>query len=137
MRKWTEKIDTSAHNDPDSILVTYNQVNPNCTSDHLETFMNVLVLECITLTRYRVGAHNLEIVKGRQGFSKVDREQRLCRCNEAIQTLRYFLLDCSVLEELRREIVFNSVEEFMKWPGAAAYIIKAAKLLKIEILTIK
>ena len=84
---------------------------------------------------YRVahGAHNLEIVKGSQSTVKVNREQRLCECKESIQTLRHFLIDCTMLENLRNGMNYDNVEEFLKSRGAASYIYQAAKLMKIEL----
>ena len=133
MQRWKDKINDAYQNDQDSTLGTYKQVNSNCNNDHLENYNTMFELERITLTRYRVGAHNLEIVKGRQSAVKVNREQRLCACKETIQTLRHFLIDCTMLENLRNGMNYDNVEEFLKSRGAASYIYQAAKLMKIEL----
>ena len=133
MVKWKLKITNAYNEDQDSILGTYKEVNENCTDEHLASYSTLLELERITLTRYRVGAHNLEIVKGRFSAVKVSREQRLCSCQLTVQTLRHFLLDCPLLANLRNGMNYNNVEEFLKSEEAPIFIIRAAKLLKIEL----
>ena len=133
IEKWKEKISDAYLTDQDSILGTYKQVNSKCNDEHLVNYKTMFELERITLTRYRVGAHNLEIVKGRYSAVKVNREERLCACLESIQTLRHFLLECPILENLRTGMNYNTVEDFITSNEAPSYIFQAAKILKIEI----
>ena len=133
VRKWKENIVTSSNEDANSKLGTYYDVNPDCKSDHNATYKDMLELERITLTRYRTGSHNLKIETGRHSYPKVPREQRVCKCNEAIQTLRHILFDCNLLRDFREFRTHDTIEEFFKWDGAANYLFNAAQVLKVEI----
>ena len=133
VRKWKESIITSSNEDANSKLGTYYDVNPDCKSEHNATYINMLELERITLSRYRTGSHNLKIETGRHSYPKIAREQRICKCNEAVQTLHHILFDCNLLRDLRECRTYNTTEEFFKWDGAATYLLRATKVLKIEI----
>ena len=132
-QSWKDKITRSLHDDPDSVLGTYAEVNPNCISDHIRSYNNMLELERVTITRYRTGSHNLKIEKGRHAYPKIPREQRLCTCNDNVQSLRHILFECTLLDDLRRNATFTSTEEFFKWNGAANYIFTVAKRLKVQL----
>ena len=59
--------------------------------------------------------------------------ERVCKCNEAVQTLRHILFDCKSLN-LREFRTYNTTEEFFKWNGAAKYLIKATKVLRYDFI---
>ena len=127
---WKQKLEDNAREDIDSKLGTYYDINPNCNSEHMKNYIDMLELERITLTRFRTGSHNLKIETGRH--NKIQREQRLCKCNQSIQTLRHIILSCNLLDEIRPSDIFNSCENFFQWNGAANYLIKATKIFKIK-----
>ena len=133
VRKWKESIITSSNEDANSKLGTYYDVNPDCKSKHNATYINILELERITLTRYRTSSHNLKIETGRHSYPKIPREQRIYKCNEAVQTLHHILFDCNLLRDLWECRTYNTTEEFFKWDGAATYLLRATKVFKIEI----
>ena len=58
-----------------------------------------------------MAGHRLRIRTGR--FEHLQRNQRLCRCGEEIQTLHHVLFNCTLTESLRRSN-FNAInlEEF-------------------------
>ena len=93
---YEEKIRTAAELDSDSRLGTYLSVNPTLTKplyEHKLEFQRVLI------SRYRTGSHNLKIETGRVPYTP--REERWCRCNTGLQTVRHVLLHCPLLNELR------------------------------------
>ena len=130
---WRTKIEAKARDDADSKLGAYLDVNPNFRS--IDSYHeDILELERIILTRFRTGSHNLKIEIGRH--NKQERAQRLCKCNQQIQTLRHIIFECTLLDEIR-EIDFNELytttDEFFRSNEATVFLIKAMKILKVKI----
>ena len=117
-------------NDEDSKLGSYLTINPNFQTPTFRN--NLLEFERVTITRLRSGSHNLQIEKGRHRYPITQREQRLCKCGTAAQTVRHFLMECPLLQHLRNE-QYNSVHEFIKSGNIIYYIINGAKILHIEL----
>ena len=66
-------------------------------------------------TRFRLGSHRLKVETGR--WSRIPRERRLCLCGQ-VQDEMHTLLDCPLLNDLRREfshLNFNSLEDLMTY----------------------
>ena len=61
------------------------------------------------MTRYRTGSHYLKIESGRMQ-PRIAREERLCKCNNDIQTLEHCLLNCALLENIRAKYNVDSIE---------------------------
>ena len=95
-RNWELKIRNPNIEDENSKLGTYLIVNPlskTCGA------INVMETERITITRFRVGSHNLRIETGR--YENIPRNQRTCLCETGIQTIKHFFMECPVLTYLR------------------------------------
>ena len=60
--------------------------------------MNIPEFERIIVTRYRCGSHYLEIEKGR--YQRKQRDDRLCLCQENVQTMHHIVLHCPLLDTL-------------------------------------
>ena len=95
--KYEEKIRNDAANDLDSRLGTYLLINPTlekpCLKDKIE-------FQRVCITRYRTGSHNLLIEKGRRS-PQIPRDERICKCNNDIQTIKHVITDCHLLQDLR------------------------------------
>ena len=93
--KWTSKINNSFLVDKDSKLSTYKSVNPELTS----YVKNILIIEYERklITRYRCGAHNLWIETWK--WERIDREHRLCICNQCVQTLLHGITECPFMQQ--------------------------------------
>ena len=127
--KWTSKI-VNAANDIDSKLSRYKSINPNLIPHKDEK--GILEHERILITRYRCGAHNLRIETGR--WQRIDREQRLCQCNESVQTLLHVVTQCPLMRQ-HKLIGVNTLEDFFKldYEVIGNYICNISKVLKIKI----
>ena len=97
------------------------------------TKVNQMEFERNLITRFRTGCHNLHIEKGRHRNPVIPRDQRLCRCNTGIQTLKHFLLECPILNHLRTDNNLVSVAECITSEVIMKYIIEGVKVLKIEL----
>ena len=92
------KFEREGNIDPDSRLGAYLQCNPLLTCP---TSLPVFEPDRITVTRYRTGSHQLKIETGRFSVPHIPRDERLCPCFTAVQTLKHCLQDCPLLSSLR------------------------------------
>ena len=53
----------------------------------------------IVLTRMRVSSHRLKIETGR--WARIDREDRLCQCGQAVQDEKHVIVDCPLVQDIR------------------------------------
>ena len=128
---WKERISDAYEEDCDSKLGSYLTVNPLLKNPNVNYTRRTFELERILVTRFRTGSHNLRIETGRFCYPKVERQARLCLCNETVQTVTHVLINCPLLQHLRtREI--DSVERYFEWDGIYNFLITAVKVLKIE-----
>jgi hypothetical protein len=75
------KFNEAIEKDSNSKLGVYKLINPDLSKP---TYFDIPEFERTKITRYRCGAHYLEIEKGRMEGKK--REDRLCKCSD-VQTL--------------------------------------------------
>ena len=99
-REAKEKILQKLSDDPDSILGTYARINPELQSPAFYKEVSCHEVDRTIITRYRVGSHNLKIQNGRT--SDVERVNRLCSCQNDIQTIAHVLFDCPLTADLQR-----------------------------------
>ena len=125
----TRKINNAAEEDSESRLGVYRSVNPQLISPQ---YPPMLESERILISRYRCGSHSLRIETGRLCNPIIPREERLCKCNTAIQTLHHCLFDCPLLQHLYVLYDYATVEEAMNMDGIAILITKIEKILKIS-----
>ena len=78
------------------------------------------------MTRYRTGSHNLRIESGRTPY--IPREERLCSCNDDIQTVKHVLLDCRLLAGLRERYKVTNIEDGM---NNVCFLLEMEKVLAI------
>ena len=104
--KFSSKIHETAEADSDSKLGTYLTVNPTLSKPD---FTDKCEFQRVVSTRYRTGAHNLRIEKDRR-LPNSSREDRSCVCNSGIQTIKYVLLDCPMLDNIREKYGIVDVE---------------------------
>ena len=76
--------------------------------------------------------HDLRIESGRICNPIIPREERLCSCNTAVQSLQHCLFECPLLEHLYGEYQYVSIEEAMKADNIAIFLSKIEKVLKIS-----
>ena len=83
-----------------SRYTTYISINPELTVHPIYTTPLFLPeIHRIALTRLRLSSHHLRIETGR--WSRTPREQRLCVCQENIQTEEHVLLHCERTQPIR------------------------------------
>ena len=104
--KTAEKIKADATKDGDSRLGTYLRINPNLTKPD---YKNVLEFQRVSITRYRTGSHNLKTETGRR-HPRIEREERVCKCNTEVQTLEHCLFRCPLLGDIRTKYGITNVE---------------------------
>ena len=102
----TKEIIQNAGTDDRSRLGAYLMINPTLTKP---IYDDKLEFQRVVISRYRCGAHNLMIEKGRRQ-PRIPQEERLCTCNTGIQTMKHVLIDCPLLLELREEHNITDVE---------------------------
>ena len=120
-----DEISNIGNSDKDSRLGTYLEINPDLVKPR---YHGLFEFERVCITRYRTGAHNLRIETGRMNTPVVPREDRLCICNNDIQTLRHVLLICPLIAELRQKYNIETIEEAI---SNANFLIEMEKILKI------
>ena len=95
--------------------------NWNITVNTKKEFNFELYLECIksddirkTMSRFRLGSHNLEIESGRyNNVAREDRKCRLCSMN-SIESEYHFLLCCPKFHDRRQQFIDNY---YRSWPS--------------------
>ena len=76
------------------------------------------------LTKYRTGSHLLNIQKGR--YNRVDRNNRLCICNAAVQDLEHVIFYCKLTERIRAvNFDFTNLNDFFEDLFNAPCILRA------------
>ena len=123
------KINEKSNNDVESRLGVYLQVNPALTPPTQRS--DILEFERVLLTRYRCGSHNLMIEVGRLCNPKILREERLCKCNNGIQSLRHCLFECELLREVYEEHDYSTIEEAFNSSEIVALLVKIGKVLNV------
>ena len=104
--------DKIAHSDR-SKFVTYRTINPEFAVHRTYTrdIHNVTLIPeylRVDFTRMRLSSHRLRIETGR--WSRLPREQRLCRCG-AMQDEQHVLQDCALVQHIR-----DSYRKPVKYP---------------------
>lgn len=97
------KIRAASDEDCDSRLGAYILINPTLVKP---SYDEKLEFQRVCVTRYRTGSHNLKIEAGRTPY--IPREERYCRCNIGLQTVKHVLLECPLLIEIRER--YNVVD---------------------------
>ena len=125
---WKRKIDEKTTTDPNSKLAAYLQVNPQLVTPNCH---NKFELERILTTRYRTGSHNLRIETGRMRIPKTPREDRLCICEHAVQTLEHCIISCHLLNDIR-PAQFTSVSTAFESPHISQFLLEMEHILRIK-----
>ena len=93
------KIRAKHDSDRDSILGTYMRINPTLVQPKLYRDAHCNEYDRKIITKYRAGSHELSIQTGR--LAGAERHERLCTCQNEIQTLHHVLFNCSLTESIR------------------------------------
>ncbi len=99
-----------------SRCITYRSLNPDLLIH--EMYANSSCINekhRISTTRLRLGSHRLRVETGR--WSRTPVEQRLCSCNEDIQTEEHVLTSCSKTQDLRHnfpDLFFGNIAGLMQ-----------------------
>ena len=101
------------------------EVNPTLTKP---VYDDILEFQRIEKTRYRTGAHNLKIETGRRP-PKIERDERLCKCNTDIQTLKHCLLYCPLLTDAREMNHITTVENGVR---NTLYLMEMERILELK-----
>ena len=102
----TKEVIQNAEINENSKLGAYLAVNPRLEKPR---YNDKLEFQRVIITRYRCGAHNLLIEKGRRP-PQIPQEERLCKCNTYVQTLKHVIMDCPLLRGLREEHAILDIE---------------------------
>ena len=106
-----QNIREKANTDPGGILGTYSSINSTLVSPMFYHSYLCSEYERKILTKYRTGGHRLRIQTGR--FGGVSRDQRMCRCDDDIQSLHHVLFTCTLTESVRMtNFNVRNLEEF-------------------------
>ena len=88
---YKNKMITESDKNENSKLGTYYRINPS-----FEKFVpnpqTIMELERELVTRFRTGSHSLAIELAR--YSNVLSENRLCVCEQAVQTIWHIFMEC-------------------------------------------
>ena len=101
-----DKFEKAAREDSDSKLGTYLMINPELESPEYNLKIEY---QRVLITRYRTGSHNLRIEKDRR-FPNSKREDRVCRCNMGVQTVRHVIMDCPLLQSSRQKHGIDNIQ---------------------------
>ena len=86
--------------DINSLLGTYYRINPELKSPDFYEKPLCLESDRKIISQYRMGSHELRIQRGR--INGENRNQRLCTCNDGVQSVEHMLFFCSKTENIRR-----------------------------------
>ena len=75
------------------------QPEPELQENPIYRNPNIPEYNRISFSRIRLGSHHLKIETGR--WSRISRKNRLCQCNEGIQSEEHVLLKCKLTEHPR------------------------------------
>ena len=121
----TLKENRVPNQDIDSKLGSYLVVNPDLK---MPNHQEKLEFQRTCITRYRTGSHNLLIEKGRKN-PFIEREARLCKCNNGIQTIKHVIMNCHLLNEIRTEY---AVDDIPSGISNENFLIEMEKILDIK-----
>ena len=124
---WKEKFEASAE-DTNSKHGTYYCINPSLSSPK---YLSELVLETerTIITRFRCGSHSLKIETGRFARPIRPRYQRLCKCNQGIQTILHCLRDCPLTQPFISSS-YTNLQEIFDDTNIANNLFIVCKILK-------
>ena len=94
--KWRSSFE-AAHNDDDSRLGPYFEVNPSLSKPSYHSHL-LLETDRLLLSRFRYGSHSLFIEFGR--FHNIPRNERRCSCNMGVQSVLHCCRDCTLTQPL-------------------------------------
>ena len=118
-----QKINAESVIDNDSRLGSYLQVKPNLTKPN---YRNTMEFQRVYITRYRTGSHNLKIELGRS--PRIYREDRVCKCNSGVQTLRHCLLHCPLLADVQQAYQITDIENGVTKTG---FLLEMERILEL------
>lgn len=79
----------------------YRTLNPDLKIHAIYSNPEIKEHHRIAFTRARLSSHRLKIETGR--WSRIPRENRICQCNQNIQTEEHALLECPLTDHLRKD----------------------------------
>ena len=124
-KQYEQKINAESAIDNDSCLGSYPQVNPNLTKLN---YRNTMEFQRVSITRYRTGSHNLKIELGRRS-PRIYREDRVCKCNSGVQTLRHCLLHCPLLADVQQAYQVTDIENGVTKTG---FLLEMERILELK-----
>ena len=62
---------------------------------------------------------------------KILREERLCRCNKGVQSLRHCLFECELLRAVYEEHEYSTIEEAFNSDEIVDLLMKIGKVLNV------
>ena len=118
--------------DSDSLLGTYLQTNPMLQVPNYSKEFCCNENDRKIIIRYRMGCNKLKMQTGR--YSGNERNERLCICQNNIQTMTRVLFDCPFTENVRYMINELNISELFAsndFIRIAAALKSVEKILKI------
>ena len=105
-----QNIRTKGTEDPESIIGTYLQVNTLISPLFYHKYI-CSEYERLILSKYLTGGHRLKKQMGR--FEGLERNNRLCNCQIATQTLKHVIFNCELTKAIRqKEFTATNLTEF-------------------------
>jgi hypothetical protein len=123
------KIIAKHNQDPDSKLGTYYCVNPDFKSN-VQNPQRIMEFERELTTRFRTGSHSLAVEIGR--YTNTPREDRLCSCGNAVQTLWHVISECCDTRDVIREN-YTDLREFFEDANVHGLLLAVTRKLKVRI----
>ena len=91
-------------------LMTYRVMNPNLSVHPLYESKDRVSDDYlrISFSRFRLSSHRLKIETGR--WTGIPQENRLCQCEQSVQTEWHVLRDCALVNHIRNSFGYEAVE---------------------------
>ena len=126
---WRNSITQACENDPDSKLGTYLRVNPDLIPG-VPIPQYILEGERKLRTRFRTGSHSLAIELGR--FSRIPRQNRLCKCRIGIQSVWHIFKECPLTMHIHMNR-FVDLSEVFNDAELITMLLRITSLLKVPV----
>ena len=129
-KRTTDTISEKTTIERNSVLNDYVRINASLTSPDFYHKYIIKEYDRLIITKYRSGSHFLKIQTGRS--ENIEQIQRLCSCDDEVQTLEHVLFRCEILNGLRPNDIGFSLKDFFESPNAAPFLRVVEKTLKLR-----
>ena len=125
-----QKLEHQHTLDRDSKLGTYFRINLSLSSC-VPNPQTILEAEHEIVTQFRTGSHSLAIETGR--YANIPRENRLCSCGEAVQTVWHIFTECARTRTILEGKNYTNMKDIFDNGDVHVTLLALSKELKIRI----